>query len=256
MLVAARSYWPGDPELSQPAVALLTEQGLTETAPSLLTLRPNRVPLAEMVQTGVPGVVQPLGEDWAEPEGLALLALFQTDDKQVASAVVLAEGYGAYRYGIGEWVAGEYLVRDIQPDHVVIHDSDRSFKLFLTPLTGGQGQTEAITTAQVDGVGLLDETRAQRERMRILGMYDLYPVMEGAAAGYVIGERFPRQVLEQVGLEPGSIILSVNGFAVGEPLGDEQALRSFQTTMKGAVVIQRKDGSTFTFNYPEDEQAP
>ncbi|MCH8543778.1 MAG: hypothetical protein LAT61_09430 [Alcanivorax sp.] len=202
----------------------------------------------------MPAVVPDFGEEWAGPQGLSVLAIFQTDDRQIASAVVLAEGDGAYRYGIGQRVAGDYLINDIRPDHLLMEGNGKEFKLFLVPLTaGGQSQSEAVSPSRVDGTSLLEQSRAERERMRLLSVYDLYPVTEGAAAGYVIGERFPRDMQERVGIEPGDIILSVNGFAVGEPTGDEQAFRSAQAAEKASIVFQRQDGSLFNYHYPEDQ---
>lgn len=188
-------------------------------------------------------------------EELSLLALFETQDSQAASAVVLVKDYGAYRYSVGDKVSEKYLIANIAPDHVLIEVSGQQFRLFLTPLAGGeQSQTERVERSQVSGASILEQTRAERERMRLLSAYDLYPVVEGAAAGYVIGERFPRDMRERVGIEPGDIVLSVNGFALGDAEGDEQAFRSAQTAMKAAIVFQRQDGSVFHYHYPEDAE--
>ena len=244
--------WLGWPASSSPPVTVAFDQNSAESAGDLSPPMPGDAPIA-LAEVEVPAHGPSRDEEWGAPEGLALLALFQTDDRQVASAVVLAEGYGAYRYGIGEWVAGDYLINDIRPDHVVMEGNGSEFKLFLVPLAGGrQSQTEALGPARVDGSNLLERSRAERERMRLLNAYDLYPVVEGAAEGYLIGERFPRDMQERVGIEPGDIILSVNGFAIGEPTSDEQAWRSAQAAEKASIVFQRQDGSIFSYHYPED----
>ncbi|MCK0537743.1 type II secretion system protein N [Alcanivorax quisquiliarum] len=200
--------------------------------------------------------VRPDARDIDESEvhdELSLLALFQAQNSKAASAVVLAKSYGAYRYSVGDQVAGKYLISRIAPDHVLIDVGGKQFKLFLTPLAGGESsQIETAERGQVNGAGILERTRAERERMRLLSTYDLYPVVEGAAAGYVIGERFPRNVREQVGIEPGDFVLSVNGFPLGVLEGDEQAFMSVQTSMKATIVFQRQDGSIFEYHYSEN----
>ena len=148
-----------------------------------------------------------------------------------------------------------YLINDIQPDHVVMESNGRKFRLFLTPLAGGgeKQQTREVSPPPVGtGPGLLEQTRMQRERMRLLGMYDLYPVVEGAASGYLIGERFPQEARDRVGIEPGDIVLSVNGFALGEPVSDEQAFLSAQSAKVVVIVFQRQDGSILQYTYPDE----
>lgn len=184
------------------------------------------------------------------------IALFETHDKDIASAVVLVDGYGAYRYGIGQAVIDEYYIKDIHSDHVVISGREGDFKVYLVPLSGEDADEPSVVTAGVSGGDILSDTKDIRERMRILATYDIYPVSEGSAAGYVIGERFSPQMLEVTGAKPGDIIVSVNGYNVGAQEGDDLALQSFRTTMKASVLIRRSDGTSFYFNYPEDTDDP
>ncbi|KAF0806790.1 hypothetical protein A167_03119 [Alcanivorax sp. S71-1-4] len=184
------------------------------------------------------------------------IALFETHDKDIASAVVLVDGYGAYRYGIGQVVIDEYYIKNIHSDHVVISGREGDFRVYMAPLSGEDADEPSVVSAGVRGGDILSDTKDIRERMRIFSTYDIYPVSEGSAAGYVIGERFSPQMLEATGAKPGDIIVSVNGYNVGAQEGDDLALKSFRTTMKASVLIRRSDGTSFYFNYPEDADDP
>ncbi|WP_144401662.1 hypothetical protein [Isoalcanivorax pacificus] len=208
------------------------------------------------------GVVSPPSQETPVPErkearyDFSAIALFETHDKAIASAVVLIDGYGAYRYGIGQNVIDEYYIRDIQPDHVIIRGNEGDFKVYLAPLSGQDAQEPSVADSGARGGDILDDTKDRRERMRIFSTYDIYPVSEDSAAGYVIGERFSPEMLEATGAKPGDIIVSVNGYNVGAKEGDDLALKSFRTTMKASVQLRRSDGTTFYFNYPEDADDP
>jgi len=191
-----------------------------------------------------------------DKHSFSAIALFETHDKSIASAVVLIDGYGAYRYRISDSVIDEYVIKDILPDHVVIGGREGEFRVYLAPLSGEEAKEVSVSDPVVSGENILDETKARRERMRLLSTYDIYPVSDDSAAGYIIGERFSPEVMKATGAKPGDIVLMVNGYNVGAPEEDELALRSFRTTMKASVLIQRSDGSTFYFHYPDGSESP
>jgi general secretion pathway protein C len=77
----------------------------------------------------------------------------------------------------------------------------------------------------------------------------LQPVSEGGTEGYRIGEQAPKQLIEQVGLNQGDVVVSVNGYPLGDEESDLAALQSYLDSQAASIVVQRGE-QEFTVNYP------
>lgn len=186
-----------------------------------------------------------------------LLALFQTDDQRAASAVILTEGVGAYRYKVGDVIAEGVHIVAILTDRVLVQLSDRVDVIRLAPFESLAKLTDEYESVGRMVVQRVGDTADADERGPILKQFDLYPVAQGMANGYIVGENFPERITEQAGIEIGDVIVSVNGYPVGEPDSDRLAQISFQDTMRATVVLSRK-GQEVIINYPDDikERSP
>lgn len=208
-------------------------------------------------------VVEPVNDTLAKapPEvsltEFILLALFQTDDQRAASAVILIEGVGAYRYKVGDVIAQGVHIVAILPDRVLVQFSDRVDVIRLAPFESLAKLADEYESVGRTVAGEVDGTTDTDERGPILKQFDLYPVTQGMANGYIVGENFPERITEQAGVEIGDVIVSINGYPVGEPDSDRLAQISFQDTMRAMVVLSRK-GQEVIINYPDDikERSP
>ena len=173
-----------------------------------------------------------------------LLASFKGYGSEYSSAVLLVDEYGAYRYKVGDFVTDDIYVKGIFANKVTLSSLDVSWDIFL--YEGLDDSQKNISDVDYDMGNSNDGDKG--ERLSVLDKYDLTPVIEGEAQGYIIGEKFPAGMLNLSGAKPGDVIISVNGYPVGEQGNDDLALNSFRTTMKAEVLI-RRGGDYFTYNF-------
>ncbi|EKF74447.1 hypothetical protein A11A3_08500 [Alcanivorax hongdengensis A-11-3] len=188
---------------------------------------------------------------------LELLGVFQTPDSKKASAIIAQKGKEGELYHIGDSIPGNASLEEIYPDRVILRRAGRLETLRWSDTSlGGVVQTPSTdnvsdNNAQADndnaaGAGDSDLAKQRNQLVRQLG---LEPVSQGSDQGYRLGSQAPKQLISQVGLKNDDVILSVNGYPLGAPDSDVQALRSYQETQQASIVVQRGD-QQFTVNYP------
>lgn len=195
-------------------------------------------------------------EEEREVSGVELMALFQTHNQLIASAVIFIEGYGAYRFKVGEYVAQNIHLLAILPDRVLIRLSDGDIDaVYLKALEQGRINSVADELPKESSLVISDEetevelSTAQIRRKAFLQQVDLHPVTAGTASGYIVGDRFPEDAVKSTGITAGDVIVSVNGYPVGEEVSDVLAWHSVSST-ESAVVVVRRAGQEFTVYYP------
>ena len=72
--------------------------------------------------------------------------------------------------------------------------------------------------------------------------------VSASAAGYRIGAN-PSPELRRFGLQPGDVIESLNGQAVGDAASDQQLFERARSAGQARVVVVR-DGRRITLNFP------
>lgn len=185
-------------------------------------------------------------------DDLKLLAVFQAYSK-LASAVILKEGHGAYRYRIGDALPDGRVLAGILPTKVVINDHGEQITLHMALSSSQHGRAESPAVradappARADG-----DSRMSWQVVDALRRLDLSPVSEHSADGYLVGENFPTEGTEALGVKPGDVVVSVNGYPVGEYNSDYLVWLSFRENHRASVLIRRENGEEFTVNFPED----
>jgi general secretion pathway protein C len=88
---------------------------------------------------------------------------------------------------------------------------------------------------------LMDEYRERLEEEPVATLEELgvIPVGEGAADGYRIGNLAESPYLSHTGLEPGDIVLSVNGRPVGNPDQDRVEMKNVLAQGTARLEVQR-----------------
>ena len=184
---------------------------------------------------------------------LRLLALFQTYDQSQATAVILHPDIGAYRYHVGEEIDRGRILAAILPDRILVREGRDITVLHLEPLSVMPGESTEENSDDV--IANIPLSEAEQKKQNILKHFDLYPVSDSTASGYIIGDKFPEDAAKSTGVKPGDVLISVNGYPVGEENSDYLAWISFQTTQKASVVVSR-DGKEFVIYYPDDVMQP
>ena len=186
--------------------------------------------------------------------GRRLLATFQVDDVELASAVIYTEGYGAYRYRVGGDIPEGALLLAIEPASVLIEQDGQVFSLSMDLAgTPSLDPEEGSNTSEADAEDSEPEyfSRFSEEAKKFIDQFDLRPVRENFPEGYIIGDKFTELGVDYLGIQPGDIVLSVNGYPVGEYESDYLVWLSFRSTQKASVVIRGEQGE-FTIHYPEE----
>jgi len=182
---------------------------------------------------------------------LELLGVFQTPDPEKATAIIAEKGKDAELYHIGDSIPGNASLEEVYADRVILRRAGRLETLrWSENALGGVSEVSrqeqsrpAPTPVEGDTADML------QQRQTIIKQLSLSPVSDGSNQGYTLGKRAPKQMLAQVGLEPGDVILSVNGHGLGTEESDVAALESFKQTQQASIVVQRGD-QQFTVNYP------
>jgi len=180
---------------------------------------------------------------------LELLGLFQTRDRGKSSAIIAERGGDAQLYHIGDGIPGNATLEEIYPDRVILKRQGRFETLRLNEVKGLAGGVTQVTEPEPRSPAPSPETDLAQQRTALIRQLGLQPVSDGGTEGYKIGDRAPKQLIEQVGLQPGDVVASVNGYPLGSEESDLAALQSYMESQAAVIVVQRGE-QEFTVNYP------
>ena len=223
---------------------------------------------------GLPGETNVTVSAEAAPDTrlrLELLGLFQHPESAQAGAIIAEQGKEGELFRIGARLPGNATLEEILPDRVILLRAGQreALRLKEAGLDGLDSSAAAPATSarpprldrregfpgrpaqevqpvqqQLLNSGGDEELGAQRSM--IIQQMGLSPA-EGE--GYQIGAGAPAELLQQVGLRPGDVIVSVNGHTLGQEGSDIAALQEFRNTGAASIVVQR-GAQRFTVNYP------
>lgn len=191
---------------------------------------------------------------------LELLGVFQTADPDKATAIIAEKGKDGELYHVGDSIPGNAKLEEVYPDRVILRRAGRLETLrWSETALGGVNQVSAPVARSFSSSSRPAPPPSESEaggdqnllqqRQQIIGQLGLSPVSAGQDAGYRLGDKAPQGLISQVGLRSDDVILSVNGYPLGTPEGDLEAMRSYQDTQQASIVVQRGD-QQFTVNYP------
>lgn len=190
---------------------------------------------------------------------LELLGVFQTGDSSAAGAIIAEQGGEGELYHPGQLLPGNATLEEVYADRVMLRRQGRleTLKLKEPSLQGGFQRSEAqpstaVRESQTRPPGPPKKSGKQgpggtveRRRKQIISGLGL----EKTDAGYRISAEAPAEVISQVGLQSGDVIVSVNGHQVGEKEADLAALREYDQTQSATIVVQR-GAQRFTVTVP------
>lgn len=196
---------------------------------------------------------------------LLLLGLFLSPDAKRSSAIIAQKGQDAGLYHIGDDIPGNAKLENIYADRIILRRQGRLETLRLSSLGTLSGvaqvaQSQSASAQPVSAQSAPNQSApAQpasnpqadfvKQRGVLIDRLGLKPVTKGASDGYTIGPQAPVSLIQQLGLKPGDVIVSVNGHPLGNEESDMAAMQSYQSTQQATIVVDRGD-QQFTVSYP------
>jgi general secretion pathway protein C len=207
---------------------------------------------------------------------LELQGVFISEEEKRSTAIVGEKGKAGELYEIGDKLPGNATLAAVLQDHVLIRRGSRMEKLMFSDskfrVSGSQAQTATTsasrqskltkvrerirnsTTSTGNGTrqpALANSGSGPREALSrysekllanpagALTEIGVSPVSgDGNAKGYRIGAE-AESSLRQAGLQPGDIILSVNGRPVGNAANDTALMQQVMASSRVRVEVQR-----------------
>lgn len=202
---------------------------------------------------------------------LELLGVFVADQPEDSAAIISQRGRPGMLYGIGEQVPGNATLVEVHSKHVVLRRAGVREALNFPELAESlaartRNMPETLEEPPVDDYDagyaeeyetledyaddidepasveeLVNEYREELEAdpSQTLEELGVEPVAEGAAEGYRVGNLAQSPYLSQTGLQPGDVILSVNGRPVGDLEQDRLELDNVLAQGSARLEVQR-----------------
>jgi type II secretion system protein C len=163
--------------------------------------------------------------------GLLLVGTVVADDPEENAAVIHDEATGTQGiYSRGDRVGEKAVVRDVLWDRVILEtDTGEKIHIMLTGATGGSGSVSTARHQQQRGVRkpapvknptvrLSRKEASQGDTDRVTEQVDVTPVtVYDRSVGIRVTNIAPGSILAKMGLENGTVIMSVNEEAITGP---------------------------------------
>lgn len=205
---------------------------------------------------------------------LQLLGTFSAGDSRLAGAVIAERGKDGELFRVGTPVPGGATLEKVEKDHVLLRRRGQleTLRFDVAPALAGSAPDsgagrgldigggfralkERMSKAQDDqrpddaprgGLGrYADEIKSNPDG--VLAELGLRPA--GSGAGYTVGDGSNADLIRNLGLRPGDVVLSVNGKALGNAQADAGMVDEVRASGEARVEVKR-GSQTFTVNYP------
>lgn len=203
-----------------------------------------------MPDTGLPAVETRLP--------LELLGVFVADEDEASAAIIAQKGKAGLLYVVGEKVPGNADLIEVHADHIVLRRAGSRETLRFPQATGSRMVAEpnastrslaappnAIQDAEAAPTTPRDFVSSYREQIDedpegALQGIGISPVSEGSAEGYRLDNAAASSpYLSQTGLQPGDVVLSVNGQPVGDIQQDRLQIDNILAEGSARIEVQR-----------------
>ncbi|WP_373097868.1 type II secretion system protein GspC [Zhongshania sp.] len=175
------------------------------------------------------------------------------DERGVA---VLRHGSKTKAYGIGEKieVPGTVTLVAVLADHIIIENNRKQEKIELDQKAGSAGLRTTTTPRRTSSDENIDLSTAairelvgdprdtvQNSPLQLVRFFSVNPVMDnGKLAGYEVKPGRDTRLFSQLSLEPGDILLSVNGQALSD-MSPQELMKMLENTSSYELLIKRTD---------------
>lgn len=203
---------------------------------------------------------------------LELLGVFVADRPEESAAIIAQRGKPGQLYTVGEDVPGNAALLEVHPTHVVLRRAGVRETLHFPTGSAAIAARAALPEPEMgydepvmeplpeefdDGAVEPPMEEAMPEEQSVQAIVDEYrqrleqdpagtleslgvsAVADGAAEGYRVGNLAQSPYLSQTGLQPGDVILSVNGRPVGDLEQDRLELDNVLAQGSARLEVQR-----------------
>ena len=230
-----------------------------------------RASLPSLASMELFGELQEAAPSQAAPQtslNLELQGVFIAPDTGQSTAIIGRKNEAGEVYRVGDRLPGNSTLSAVYSDHVLIRHGQRVERLpfadsaFRLPAGGaapapaaagaGAGQAGALPRRQASAPGSSARQvfqaysqRLQEDPAGLLAELGLRAVSPTEARGYHLGAAATQPLLQQAGLQPGDVILSVNGVALGQALQDSALIQQVLDAGLVRVEVQRGERRFF-----------
>lgn len=208
---------------------------------------------------------------------LELQGVFIAEDENQSKAIVGEKNKAGELFKIGDRLPGNATLAAVFVDHVLIRRGARMEKLMFSDSKFRVAKSETVTDVNAKtarNIPGTSTTRSNLEKIRdrirnrsqgsqtnpnsagtgnalneykeklkndpvaALGELGVAPVADGESKGYRVGED-AQSAIRQAGLQPGDVILSVNGRPVGAAANDSALIDQVMASSRVRVEVQR-----------------
>lgn len=207
--------------------------------------------------------------------GLVLKGVIMASPASASTALISVGEGPSTIYGVGQTPVGDAVIESIEVDHVILTSGGTRQRLdfpapvvadpaaasatpgagiMITPAQPAQTPEAAAALAMSSPIASAAAAAQQAPRVADAGATPNVAAAAGAAgvtataSGYRIGPN-PSPELRRFGLQPGDVIESLNGQAVGDAGLDQSLIERARSAGQARVVILR-DGRRLTVNLP------
>ena len=226
----------------------------------------------------------PVKEVVAAPEtrlNLELQGVFTNNNPDLSSAIIAERGKNGELFAIGDRVPGNALLHAVEQDHVLIKRGSRLEKLLfpkqrLNITSANSGNRSARDTAKArsstrttrppsktsasssssEATTATASAASQSNRDKMLSNpeqairdFGFEPVAPGRASGYRVGTNASNSAVASAGLQPGDVVVSVNGMPVGVAMNDARLFDQVRSAGRARVEVER-NGRRFFLTVP------
>jgi general secretion pathway protein C len=191
---------------------------------------------------------------------LKLLGVFVADVVEESAAIVAQDGRAGILYVIGEKVPGNAELIEVHADHIVLRRAGTRETLRFPQETSSQivagpemdepvpdvwPEDDSQDQADIEPESPRDFVASYRDRIEAdpegtLREIGISPVSEGDAQGYRLDSAAASSpYLSQTGLQPGDVVLSVNGQPVGDIQQDRHQIDNILAEGSARIEVQR-----------------
>ena len=138
-----------------------------------------------------------------------------------------------------------FKVLRIEKNYVIVEKSGQRFRLSLKDFKSDDvniATKEPITKTPVDS------TSKQTDSSYVFSDIGLTKATEGNISGYKLTEN-SKQLQMRLGLDKGDVLVSINGYELGNKDSDHLAMKSLVESNRGVIEVYR-DGNRFTLTPP------
>ena len=175
---------------------------------------------ATVAQKGKPGVTYHIGDKI--PGNAVLVAVFQNH--------IILRRAGSREKLMFPSNDRQFQVDPVQGDDVPPNVQRRITRSLVKTPYGGQSAREFVATHQA---------RMEADPQQALHELGITSVSAGSASGYRLGDLAQSPYLSQTGLQPGDVILSVNGRPVGDMQADRLEVANILAQGSARLEVQR-----------------